>query len=66
MLQKVFIVYYDNGMDYEDHQVDVFKVFASKDKADVFVKERMDVINSSTEESSYYSPKFFVVEQDVE
>jgi hypothetical protein len=66
-MEKVFIVYYDNGMNYEDNQVNVFKVYASRDKADAFVKERMDAINSSREESwSLYSPKFFVVEQDVE
>ena len=65
-MEKVFIVYYDNGMNYEDNQVNVFKVYASRDKADAFVKERMDAINSSREESWFYSPKFFVVEQDVE
>lgn len=65
-MEKVFIVYYDNGMEWDDHKVEVFKVYASRDKADAFVKERMDAINSTPKEELYFVPKFFVAEYDVE
>ncbi len=65
-MEKVFIVYYDNGFSYDDNEVVVFKVYSSRDKADAFVKERMDAINSTPKEELYFVPKFFVAEYDVE
>jgi hypothetical protein len=71
-MEKVFIVYYDNGMEWDDHKVEVFKVYASRDKADAFVKERMDAINNTPKEQLLEEfwgappPRFYVVAQDVE
>ena len=39
-MEIVYIVYYDNGMDYEDHQVSVDRIFASRESADKYQNEK--------------------------
>lgn len=39
VVQKIYIVYYDNGMSYEDHDVSVNRVFQSKESADRYVEQ---------------------------
>lgn len=39
-MEKVYLVYYDNGLSYEDHNVQVYKVFASKESADNYAEEQ--------------------------
>lgn len=39
-MEIVYVVYYDNGLDYEDHNVSVQKIFASRESADKFVHEK--------------------------
>lgn len=38
-MEKVYLVYYDNGQTWEDHRVSVHKVFASKESADICAEE---------------------------
>ena len=39
-MEKVYLVYYDNGMSYEDHHVYVDKVFSSRESADKYAEEK--------------------------
>jgi len=39
-MKKVFLVYYDNGMSYEDHYVSVNRVFGSKESAEAYAEEK--------------------------
>lgn len=66
-MQKVFIVYFDNGADYpEDRDYHIEKIFSTLEKAEQYAKERTD---ASMEEDdvlwSYFTPSWSVVEQEV-
>jgi len=37
---KIYIVWYDNGLSYEDHNVSISRVFASFDDAKAYADER--------------------------
>jgi len=39
-MEKVYLVYYDNGERWEDHHVYVDKIFLSKESADVYAEEK--------------------------
>lgn len=39
-MEKVYLVYYDNGERYEDHHVYVHRVFSSKESADKYAEEQ--------------------------
>jgi hypothetical protein len=39
-MEKVYLVYYDNGMSYEDHHVHVSMIFASRQSADKYAEEQ--------------------------
>ena len=53
-MEKVYLVYYDNGQSWEDHHVYVDKIFLSKESADKYVEEKntpiQQYIPSITEE----------------
>jgi hypothetical protein len=55
-MDKVYLVYYDNGHSYEDHDVSVDKIFLSEDSASKYV---MDMNNKgfvpSMTKEEYYS-----------
>ena len=34
-MEKVYLVYYDNGMSWEDHHVYVYKIFSSRESAEI-------------------------------
>jgi hypothetical protein len=56
-MDKVYVVYYDNGHSYEDHDVSVDKIFLSEDSASKYVIDRnknRDFVTSMTKEK-YYS-----------
>lgn len=38
--KKVYLVWYDNGLSYEDHYVHLSKVFSKEEDAQAFVKEK--------------------------
>lgn len=40
IMEKVYIVYYDNGQSWEDHYVSVSKVFASLETATKYAEEK--------------------------
>jgi hypothetical protein len=57
-MEKVYLVYYDNGMSYEDHHVYVDKVFASRESADLYAEEKnapMKEYKPSVTEEEYIS-----------
>ena len=57
-MEKVYLVYYDNGERYEDHHVYVDKIFFSKESADVYAKEKnapMQKYTPSITEERYIS-----------
>lgn len=37
---QVYLVWYDNGLDYEDHDVSLKKIFASEEDAKAYVEEK--------------------------
>jgi len=39
-MEKVYLVYYDNGQSWEDHHVYVEKIFSSKESADLYAEEK--------------------------
>ena len=39
-MEKVYLVYYDNGMSWEDHHVYVYKIFSSRESADKCAEEK--------------------------
>lgn len=39
-MEKVYVVYYDNGHSYEDHDVSVNKIFLSEDSASKYVTDK--------------------------
>jgi hypothetical protein len=39
-MEKIYLVYYDNGQTWEDHAVSVSKVFASKESAEKYAEEK--------------------------
>jgi len=39
-METVFLVYYDNGLTYEDHYVSVDKIFSSKESAHKYAEEK--------------------------
>lgn len=39
-MNQVFIVWYDNGLDYEDRDVSLSKIFASEEDAKAYIEER--------------------------
>lgn len=39
-MEKVYLVYYDNGQRYEDHHMHVSAVFSSKESADRYAEEK--------------------------
>jgi hypothetical protein len=45
---QVFAVWYDNGLSYEEHNVSLCKLFASKDDASSFVAERTALLTNFT------------------
>jgi hypothetical protein len=56
-MEKVYLVYFDNGMNYEDHYVHVSKVFASKESADKYAEEQnapMRHFKCSVSKEDYY------------
>jgi hypothetical protein len=57
-MEKVYLVYYDNGMSYEDHHTYVDKVFASRESADLYAEEKnapMKEYKPSVTEEEYIS-----------
>lgn len=58
---KIYIVWYDNGMSYEDREVTISKIFASLDDAKAYAEEQSAVIErgfkpSKTKEQYYAQP----------
>jgi hypothetical protein len=47
-MEKVYIVYYDNGQSWEDHYVSVSKVFASQETAQAYADEKNAPIQKFT------------------
>lgn len=47
-MEKVYLVYYDNGLNYEDHYVYVDKVFGSEESANKYVQEKNTTIQTYT------------------
>ena len=47
-MDKVYLVYYDNGESYGDHHVHVDKVFGSKESADKYAEEKNAAIQTYT------------------
>jgi len=47
-MEKVYLVYYDNGQTWEDHHVYVDKIFSSKESADKYVEEKNAPIQEYT------------------
>ncbi len=45
-MNQVFAVWYDNNLQYEDHDVSLCKLFASKDDASSFVAERTALLTN--------------------
>ena len=61
-MEKVYLVYYDNGQHWEDHHTYVDKVFLSKESADVYVEEKnapMKEYKPSVTEEKYISENWF-------
>ena len=57
-MQKVYLVHYDNGMNYGDHYTYVDKVFLSKESADVYAEEKnvpIQIYTPSVTEEKYIS-----------
>lgn len=55
-MEKVYIVYYDNGMTYEDHDVSVNKIFRHKEDATAYAEKRnqdMQVFTPSISKEDY-------------
>ena len=60
--KKVYLVWYDNGLSYEDHYVHLSKVFSKEEDAQAFVKEKnkeepknyMEKISKGVSKSIYY------------
>jgi hypothetical protein len=44
-MEKIYLVYYDNGMFYEDHHTYVDKIFSSKESAEKYAEEKNAPIN---------------------
>lgn len=60
-MEKVYLVYYDNGERWEDHSVTVHKVFASKESADKYADEknaRMQTYTPSVSREKYESERW--------
>jgi hypothetical protein len=58
---KIYIVWYDNGLSYEDHNISISKVFASFDDAKAYADERntstsKEYVPSITKEEYYSQP----------
>ena len=47
-MEKVYLVYYDNGQQWEDNSVTVMRVFASKENAEAYVEEHNSSIRNYT------------------
>jgi hypothetical protein len=45
-MEKVYLVYYDNGQQWEDNSVTVMRVFASKENAELYVEEHNSLIRN--------------------
>lgn len=61
-MEKVYLVYYDNGQHWEDHHTYVDKVFLSKESADVYAEEKtapLQKYTPSITEERYISENWF-------
>jgi len=47
-MENIYLVYYDNGLSYEDHHTYVDKVFGSKESADKYTEEKNAVVQKYT------------------
>ncbi len=55
-MEKVYLVYYDNGQSWEDHHTYVERIFASKESADLYAEEKnapMKEYKASVTEEEY-------------
>lgn len=64
-MNKVYIVYYDNGADYiEDHDVSISRVFANEQDANKY-KDDENKRMADDDHPFGWKSSFFVVEMDV-
>lgn len=61
-IKKVYIVWYDNGLDHQDHDVDLVRVFTKEEDAKRFAEES----NSKTKEftPSYTKEEYYAQDPD--
>lgn len=53
-METVYVVYYDNGQHYEEHDISVQRVFASRESADNFVNEKTQKLIFTIESKEEY------------
>lgn len=54
-MEIVYVVYEDNGMAYEDHQVSVERIFASRESAEKFRDEKtLSIVFKIISKEDYY------------
>ena len=62
---KVYLVFKDNGQDYEDYYDDVVKVFKEKEKAQYYIKkEKVKKENKKSQWSD--AIRFWIKEMEIE
>lgn len=62
---KVYLIYKDNGQEYEDYSDDVVKIFKEKEKAQSYIKkEKAKKINKQSQWQN--AIRFWIKEMNIE